>query len=844
MFKIKKRKIINALLITFASLFFLNGFYRVFKLFLKTSKIEESTVHEKVLTSEKRVLFLSSYSPTYPILFAETTGISKVFAKENIHFDIEYLDAKTHTTTEYFDLQYETLKYKLENQQRYDGILAGDDAALFFIEKHQNELFKYIPIAFFAVDNMETAERNVKNPMISGTVEKLFLKDTIEIAIKLNPEATKVCAIIDDSFTGIGDKKQFFNEKPNFPDKEFYTINTSEKSLPELQNELSELKSDTILIFMAFTQDKYGNKYSLSDAVNLISDVTRIPIYRTSIGGIGKGIFGGKIFDFEKSAQIAAEMIASVLKQEKDISEIPLDNSVEGKYYFDNQLIEKFGFDKNLFPKDTIFLNRTPTLWTRYSEILVPAVLFLISLILILSVTVIGYANAKIAEATVKSQNASISFKNQMLKNSAQRMKFMSENDFLTRIPNRFSVTTEINRLINEKVQFSLYIMDIDDFKNLNDYYTHECGDTILKEFASRLLLLTTEMDCFVARYGGDEFMLVYRNGLLSKDNDSLKTIKLVMNQPIFYQSTKIEMHASGGIADYSEGMSCEELISNADLALYDAKRFAKDSTYFFDPKMRTAVNEKKEISEILQESCRNKGFSVRYQPQIDAKTGEIHGYEALCRLEDNRVGPAQFIPIAEESGYISSIGRIVTEKVISQMAEWRKNGIPLRKVAINYSNGQLVDAEYVNYLKSLLEKYNIPSELVEIEITESLFIGNTNLAHKLFDSLSEIGVKLALDDFGTGYSSLSYLTYLPVNKVKIDKTIVDNYLVEGKENFIKNIVHLVHDLGMELTVEGVEQEWQYDMLKELKADYIQGYYFSKPISGKEVETFSPRKPA
>ena len=181
-------------------------------------------------------------------------------------------------------------------------------------------------------------------------------------------------------------------------------------------------------------------------------------------------------------------------------------------------------------------------------------------------------------------------------------------------------------------------------------------------------------------------------------------------------------------------------------------------------------------------------------------------------------------------------IGRIVTKKVITQMAEWKNRGIALHRVAINYSSGQISDTGYVKYLKQLLDEYNISSDYIEIEITESLFMSNLTYAKELFSSLSEIGVSLALDDFGTGYSSLSYLTYLPVDTVKIDKSWIDSYLQGGKDTFIKNIVSLVHSLDMKLTVEGVEEEWQYKKLQEFGCDSVQGYYFSRPINADAVE--------
>ncbi|MBR1615096.1 MAG: EAL domain-containing protein, partial [Treponema sp.] len=232
--------------------------------------------------------------------------------------------------------------------------------------------------------------------------------------------------------------------------------------------------------------------------------------------------------------------------------------------------------------------------------------------------------------------------------------------------------------------------------------------------------------------------------------------------------------------------------------------------------------------------------------PQVITKDDSVFGYEALTRLrlEDENgkiriVPPVDFIPVAEKSGYIAKIGRIITEKTILAMVNWRNNGMKLRKASINFSAAQIADSGYVSYLEDLLKKHNIAPKLICIEITESLFLGNRKQATELFEQFKKLGVQLALDDFGTGYSSLSYLAYLPVDIVKIDKTMVDNYLsVPDKSVFVENIVNLVHSLNMKLIVEGIETKWQYDKIKMLGGDYIQGYFFSKPILPEEVETF------
>jgi EAL domain-containing protein (putative c-di-GMP-specific phosphodiesterase class I) len=200
---------------------------------------------------------------------------------------------------------------------------------------------------------------------------------------------------------------------------------------------------------------------------------------------------------------------------------------------------------------------------------------------------------------------------------------------------------------------------------------------------------------------------------------------------------------------------------------------------------------------------------------------------------------PGQFIPVIEKNGWIWKIGRITTELVIKQLAEWRDAGHELHPVSVNYSSAQLSDEGYTEFIEKLLDKYDIPAKYLEIEITEGLFLDNDDRAADLFALFAEMGIRLLMDDFGTGYSSLGYLTYIPVDVIKLDKSLVDTYLVDGKDAFINDVIRLVHDLDKEMIIEGVEEQWQYDKLREFGADTIQGYFFSKPLPADEAIVFS-----
>ena len=295
-------------------------------------------------------------------------------------------------------------------------------------------------------------------------------------------------------------------------------------------------------------------------------------------------------------------------------------------------------------------------------------------------------------------------------------------------------------------------------------------------------------------------------------------------------------------------GASCSDEITapdqhiiNAEGAMYEAKVRGKNGLVIYDDDMKKKAQEEIVIKEKLQHAFDNDGFFMLYQPQIDSQTKKVSGYEALVRMKEPGIYPGQFIPVAERSGWIWRIGRITTELVIKQLAAWRDEGKELHPVSVNYSSNQLNDHGYVGFVEDLLKKYDIPPNLLEIEITEGLFLEKSALADEIFRRFKDLGIRLLMDDFGTGYSSLGYLTYIPVDVIKLDKSLVDTYLVDGKDSFIKNIIHLMHDLDKEMIIEGVEEEWQFNRLREFGADTIQGYFFSKPIPADEAIVFQTK---
>ncbi|MBR6153258.1 MAG: EAL domain-containing protein [Treponema sp.] len=774
---------------------------------------------------DKRVLFITSFNDEVPSVYNQKEGMLSIFNQADVWLDVISMNSRDYPGEENASLFHQLLAYRLKNNRKYDAIIAGDDEALYFVEEYQEELFPGLPIYFLGVNDIDHAHKATENPLITGSIERLYLEDTIDIAIKQNPEAKTIVAVHDSTISGNADSDQFLALRMEFPNHVFESISTSELTRYELERKIRSLDSSSILLCLSGYHDSEGNRYTGYELCQIISNCAQIPVYTTIPECIGQGFAGGLTLDMFAYGRQAAQTILSIFGG-KAPKNIELFTKSISQFRFDYKILKRFKLKKSSLPINTIWINRYDPFWEQNGMLITSLIMILSGIVAILLTVGLERHRSKIIQSELTS--------------SHQQLKYMIDHDFMTGLPKIQTAHQTISELLESGKRFSVLKININNFRSINDAYTHACGDYIMNKIGHMLLDMEDE-DYFFAR-DNSEFIIIYLKGYLSDVSTHFDCIKQTfLSIPITYNGVSFTVNTKFGIFNVpiDRKFSVDEVMTYVDYALFNAKNGGKSSYVFFTKEMEEEVRNTKKIVRILEDACKQDGFVPFFQPQIDAITGEIFGYESLCRLKDHPISPALFIPIAENNGFITKIGRIMTEKVIKQMAAMRDEGQQLRRFAINYSAGQIVDTGYVDFLRGLLEKYNIPPEMIEIEITESLFLGNDQDSANLFKQLDELGVSLALDDFGTGYSSISYLAYLPVGVVKIDKTMVDVYLHDGKDVLIQNIISMVHSLGMKLIAEGIEEKWQYEKLKTFDCDIIQGYYFSKPIPGSEVKRFN-----
>jgi diguanylate cyclase (GGDEF)-like protein/PAS domain S-box-containing protein len=424
-------------------------------------------------------------------------------------------------------------------------------------------------------------------------------------------------------------------------------------------------------------------------------------------------------------------------------------------------------------------------------------------------------------------------------------MKFITFHDQLTGLPNRSSLKEDIHDVVqrsnSSKETFSFMYLDLDRFKFLNDSMGHYVGDLLLKEVAQRLTSLQSENEKIsVYRQGGDEFILILENTNRCSTHKIAESVLALFKSPFLLTSQEFYVTPSVGISMYpNDGQDEETLIKSADTALHRVKERGRGHFQFYSNDMQKGDSQTMLLETCLREAIEKNELILYYQPQVDLYTGEVSSFEALLRWNCGLIGfvsPADFIPLAEETGLILPIGEWVIEEVCSQLKKWNQIGFTNVSVAINLSARQFQQPNLVEIIKQSISKNDIDPSLVEIEITEGA-MQDTKETILILNRLKEIGVQISVDDFGTGYSSLSYLKRFPLNTLKIDQSFVRDVLTDNKDAAITTtIIHLAHSLGFNVVAEGVELYEQAEFLRRMECQKAQGFLFSRPIPADQIE--------
>ncbi len=426
-------------------------------------------------------------------------------------------------------------------------------------------------------------------------------------------------------------------------------------------------------------------------------------------------------------------------------------------------------------------------------------------------------------------------------------LTYVAKYDELTGLPNRTllndRLNTSLKRAKRNNSKVVLFFIDLDHFKNVNDLLGHEAGDEVLKETAKRLLQCVRESDT-VSRLGGDEFIIML------PDMENINGMEVVINKILnklsspFYWNNKETPLISGsvGVSVYpDDATNLDDLLRTSDTAMYKAKDVGRNSCIHYNQALGASVRRHTVIENALRQAISEKQLELYYQPQLSCDSYQLSGLEALLRWNHPELGmisPAEFIPIAEQSGLISSVGIWVLKTACDQISEWKNLGYKVPRISINLSIRQLKDADLESNIIKIIEESNIGFDSLAIEITESCVLDDPENTINILTRFRKLGLKISMDDFGTGYSSMSYLKKLPIDQLKIDMEFI-KLLPDSIDdcNITRAILTLGHNLNLSVIAEGIETSEQFKFLRHEGCDEIQGYLFVKPQAAKEISS-------
>ncbi len=513
-----------------------------------------------------RVLFISSYSYGWDTVQLQIEGLLEGMAP-GIAVDYDFMDTKRLDEETAAQMLYDRLSYTLSVVPPYDVIVVGDDAALKFAVDYREELFDGIPIVFEGINNVPYARELARqDPLITGVVEELSLEKNIDLIMELRPQTRRIIAILDDSLTGEAERQNFYATQEQYPDLTFGEINVSQCTTVDLRTRLWQQNGDTVLIFILLSEDKSGKIYTNLEAVQTLVKYTKIPVMRMVDSRIEEGLLGGYVVSMRKSGQIAGEMASSIVGG-MDPASIEVADS-PNVYYINEEVMDKYEMSMSRLPKDVEIVNHRITFFEKYENIILPMLVFAVAMIVILAIVL--YDN--LHRRKLMSE----------LEGTRSILESASQHDFLTGLHNRSKFVEDLTQMIEQELPCTVIMLDIDDFKNINDVYGHAAGDEALKQVADRMKAMSSQI-LTPYRYAGDEFIMI----LLSEQGKIVEKTaygcRQVFAKDFIIRGAKKKITGSIGIASYpKDAGTVEQLIGCADKAMYQVKKSGKNKFAYY----------------------------------------------------------------------------------------------------------------------------------------------------------------------------------------------------------------------------------------------------------------------
>ena len=781
--------------------------------------IKDNSPKKVILNSsiKKEILFIGSYSVDWVYYDDEVAGLASELTSDNYSIEYTYLKGKrVDFSEEYLDFLVDHYSNLCEYTD-YDAIIISDDDALNFVmdnNENEGDVFYNIPSFFLGVNDAETAEiATSSRDNVYGIIETNDYKGVMEYIDQIMPNATTFNYIADSTSTGEstgGNLENTALSSGYFT--EINRINPSVLTQDELIDALKDIGEDEVTFLTGFSTDITSNFYTLDEQYSLMEEYLKSPLFTDDpLPDDNKIVSGSVVYGYEEAGVMIGNSIRKYFANGLDIANEDLLDEQPNEIVFDCDVLSKYNLDYRLLGDDVTLVNKPISFTETYG-----IGFRLVSFTLAISVFIFWILFHQVA--LIKKRNKDIIALN-------TKITKLIYKDSMTGLYRNSVFKEDIKSMISAGKPFALILANADDLGYINSYFGREKGDEILLNMSTQFSTVPG-FNYNSYHFGGDEAIILLPFKRISEVNVFIKKEKMISGGKITRKTVKEHFTNTMGISLYpQDGTTSNRLIDDAYAAMISGKKRGKNIAVRYSSNLFEAGRENG-VKNMLNNALANDKFELYYQPIVDIKTGDIFKYEALLRIKDVRMSPGIFIPVAEETGSIIAIGKIVVKQAMEFIAEMKREGIT-KKVSINFSNRQVDDKDFSTYFATAAKSAGVERNSVDLEITESFLFINSKARGRLFNFFKENNIALSIDDFGTGYSSVNSLFSTPIKYVKVDKSLSER-MCKNKPS-TKSIVSFFHELGLKVIFEGIEEKEQVKVCNFCKVDYIQGYYFSKP---------------
>ncbi|PKM67506.1 MAG: hypothetical protein CVU95_07285 [Firmicutes bacterium HGW-Firmicutes-2] len=815
--------------------------------------------HASEPSRSQNILIINAYHFTYEWTLEQNQGLIEILKEKypNAIIYTEFLDWKRFPKASLLDESRQFLKNKYRDIP-IDLILTTDDMGLIFALEHRLELFHDAPIVFSGIIGSTAIDILGDSKNVTGVYEEMDPEGVLRLIAHLQPEVKKIHLIHDTSESGLRTADAFYDALNRFGLDAYEINNLSHLSFDDLLLEVTTFEKDSVVMMVSYNSSIDGLIETPEYFGRLIASTSTVPVYSIDAFLLGTGITGGTFLSGHLQGQELGKLAIQILDGQ-DADHIEHVNEATVYTAVDENQLRRFDLDKDILSEDVVILNEQFSFFETYSELVLTIEIILGIMSLFIFLLIIGLRKYRLSEKKILNQKNDLQILNEQLSSSEEELKAQNNallsyqlnleheayHDALTSLPNRNFLNQHFDQMVlssdNQTQKTALVFVDLDNFKYINNTYGHPFGDRVLKVISVRLK--DFKESTFTIRLNGDEFILL----IPITQNDTEACLFQVMNnlknlflRPVHIDDQNIRLTASIGYSIIpDDGQDLDELLIQADMAMYHAKKTGKSTYRHYEPQMGDKMENDYILVSHLRKAYENKELTLNFQPQIDSKTHKIVGFETLLRWHSPELGtvsPLKIIPLAESSGLILPIGQCVIEQAIRftlDMLDYMEDPF---LVSVNISVIQLLEATFVEDLIETLASFELEPAYLQLEITESILIESYDIILGKLMRLQAHGISLSLDDFGTGYSSLSYLQQLPLTELKIDKKFIDEITQPNTDYIlIDSIIMLAQALNLKVVAEGVEKEFQAKYLEAKGCHIIQGYYYGKPMTEKEI---------